>query len=155
MCSVLFLPVQSAHVFQKFSYSLCRLCLSLSSLITLRCSDSKAFVQFIAFSGSPTAVHRNFLSLMQRHGHSTLEPRLSIPDFVSQLWFFSKAARQNLDGKPGFEANGITLWAYLSEPVVKDSHKRLRSMQHCMFQVTWSHITVTYVLRRGVQKHCT
>ena len=28
---------------------------------------------------------------------TSLEPRLSIPDFVSQLWrkFFSKAARQN------------------------------------------------------------
>ena len=34
MCSILFLPVQSLlmHVFQKLSYLLCRLCLSLSSL---------------------------------------------------------------------------------------------------------------------------
>ena len=49
---------KSAHMFQKLSYSLCGLCLSLSSLITI---DSKAFLRFIAFSGSPTAVHRAFL----------------------------------------------------------------------------------------------
>ena len=34
---------------------------------------------------------------------ASLEPRLSVPDFVSQLWrkvrFFSKAARQNQERK--------------------------------------------------------
>ena len=44
---------KSAHVFQK-RYSLCR---SLS-LTNNSSSDSKAFLRFIAFSGSPTAVHR-------------------------------------------------------------------------------------------------
>ena len=40
-------------------YSRCGLCLSLS--FTNSSSDSKAFLSFIAFSGSPTAVHRTFL----------------------------------------------------------------------------------------------
>ena len=46
---------------------------------------------------------------------------------------------------------------HLSEVVLKDSHKRLSSTekpQYHVLQVTWSHITVTYVLRRGIQKHC-
>ena len=46
---------------EKLSYSLCGLCLSLSSLILDSYSDSKAFHFFIAFSGSPTAVHHAFL----------------------------------------------------------------------------------------------
>ena len=44
---------KSAHVFQKLSCSLCGLCLWL-----ITSSDSKAFLCFIAFSGSPTATHR-------------------------------------------------------------------------------------------------
>ena len=52
---------------------------------------------------------------------------------------------------------GITLWAYLSEP-----HKRQSQMSKfdgktiiLRAQVTWSHITIMYVLRRGIRKHCT
>ena len=54
---------KSAHVFQKLSYSLCGLCLSLKFLTNKSSSDSrpKAFLRFTAFSGSPTAVHRAFL----------------------------------------------------------------------------------------------
>ena len=43
---------KSAHVFQKPSYSLCGLLSNNSS------SDTKAFLRFIAFSVSQTAVHR-------------------------------------------------------------------------------------------------
>ena len=46
---------------------------------------------------------------------------------------------------------GITLWANLSESLVKDNHKRLSSMEkphYRVLQVTWSHITVMYVLRK-------
>ena len=46
---------------QELSYSLRGLCLPLSSLNYNSSSDSKAFLRFIAFSGSPTAVHRAFL----------------------------------------------------------------------------------------------
>ena len=72
MCLVLFLPVQkSAHVFQKLSYSLCGLCLPLF-ITNNSSSDSKAFLCYIAFSGSPTAVHHAFLFFksMWRHGYS-------------------------------------------------------------------------------------
>ena len=44
--------------------------LSLSFPTNNPSSDSKAFLRFIAFSGSPTAVHCAFLSSMRRHGHS-------------------------------------------------------------------------------------
>ena len=67
---------KSAHVFQKLSYSLCRLVSNNSS------SDIKAFLRFIVFSGSPTAVYHPLHALY-----------------------------------------GITLWAYLSEPLIKDSHR--------------------------------
>ena len=63
---------KTAHVFQKLSYSLCGLALSLSLVTNNSSSDSKAFLRFIAFSGSPTAVHCAFLfyKLMRRHGYS-------------------------------------------------------------------------------------
>ena len=69
---------------------------------------------------------------------------------------------------------GITLWTYLSqthrpnlryctigipsEPLVKDSHKRLsltEKPQYCVLQVTCHTFTVTYVLWKGTRKHCT
>ena len=133
---------KSDHVFQKLSYSLCGLCLSLS--LHNSSSDSKAFLHFIAFSGSPTAVHCAFLVSMQRHGHSH---QLSLHVHY-----------------------GITLWAYLPQmhrPVLhcghtflrcidryctvgiplwtsrKRSHKRPSSTekpQYHVLQLTWSHI---------------
>ena len=51
----------------------------------------------------------------------------------------------------------ITLWAYLSEPLIKDSHQHLNTMKKPTLphaQVTWSHIIITYVLWRGIRKHC-
>ena len=58
MCLVMFLSLLM-YVFQKLSYSLCRLCLS---FLTNSSSDSKAFLRFIAIpASSPTAVHRAFL----------------------------------------------------------------------------------------------
>ena len=70
MCLVLFLPVQS--LLMCFRSSLTRFAdrLSLSFPTNNPSSDSKAFLRFIAFSGSPTAVHCAFLSSMRRHGHS-------------------------------------------------------------------------------------
>ena len=58
MCLVLFLSLLM-YVFQKLSYSLCRLCLS---FLTNSSSDSKAFLRFILIpASSPTAVHCAFL----------------------------------------------------------------------------------------------
>ena len=69
MCLVLFLPVQS--LLTCFRSSLTRFAdLSLSFPTNNPSSDNKAFLRFIAFSGSPTAVHCAFLSSMRRHGHS-------------------------------------------------------------------------------------
>ena len=60
MCLVLFLPVQS--LLTCFRSSLTRFAdLSLSFPTNNPSSDSKAFLRFIAFSGSPTAVHCAFL----------------------------------------------------------------------------------------------
>ena len=73
-------------------------------------SDSKAFLRFIAFSGSTTAVHRPY---------------------------------------------GITLWAYLSEPLVKDSHKCLKFDGKTTTPRAQVANTVTYALRRSIRKHGT
>ena len=54
--SVLACAIKSANVFQELSYSLRGLCLSFPT--NNSSSDSKAFLRFIAFSGSLTAVHR-------------------------------------------------------------------------------------------------
>ena len=45
-----------------------------------------------------THTHAHTHARAHTHTHASLEPRLSVPDFVSQLWrkiVFSKAARQN------------------------------------------------------------
>ena len=59
-CQIVFGSVlacaKSAHAFLKLSYSLRRL-----SFLNNSSSESKAFLCFIAFSGSPTAVHHAFL----------------------------------------------------------------------------------------------
>ena len=70
MCLVLFSPVQS--LLTCFRSSLTRFAdfVSLSFPTNNPSSDSKAFLRFIAFLGSPTAVHCAFLSSMRRHGHS-------------------------------------------------------------------------------------
>ena len=68
MCSVQFLPVQS--LLTCFRSSLTRFVDFVSLFLTNSSSDSKPLLRFIAFSGSPTAVHRAFLSSMRRHTHS-------------------------------------------------------------------------------------
>ena len=120
---------KSAHMFQKLSYSLWRLCLSLLSLITLPQTE-----RFIVFSGSPTAVHFPFL---QYKGMSTVTNwPLHVHYGITPWAYFSQMHRPNLS---------IALWAYLPEPLVKDSHKCLikcdrKIPQYCVLQVTWSHI---------------
>ena len=77
MCLVLFLPLQSLLTcFRSFLTRLADFVPNNSS------SDIKAFLRFIVFSGSPTAVYHPLHALY-----------------------------------------GITLWAYLSEPLIKDSHR--------------------------------
>ena len=51
----------------------------------------------------------------------------------------------------------IILWAHLSEPLVKESQMSKFDGKTTIprAQVTWSHITITYVLWIGIRKHCT
>ena len=109
------------------------------SFLTNSSSDSKAFQRFIAISGSPTAVHRAFLFFDVK-----ARPQ-SQPDLFT--------CTTVLHGGHTFLRRidliySITLWAYLPEPPVKDLHKSLSSTekpQYRVLQVTWSHITVTYI----------
>ena len=84
----------SSYMFGSVLACMCKVCSRVSEALLLTnnsFSDNKAFLHFIAFSGSPTAVHRPY---------------------------------------------DITLWTYLSEPLVKDSHIRLSSTekQHCVLK---------------------
>ena len=113
------------------SYSLCGLCLSLSSLITV-----------------PQTVRLFYFHCVLRL------PNSSTPCFP----FLRCEGMATVTNWPLHMHYGITLWAYFSEPLVKDSHKCLSSTeepQHHLLQVTWLHITVIYMLWRGIQKHCT
>ena len=70
MCSLLFLPVQSLlmHVFQKFSYPLCRLCLSLSSL---NLPQTVRLFNILLHSQAPQQQYTvQSFSSTRRHGHS-------------------------------------------------------------------------------------
>ena len=116
-----------------FCSYLCKVCprVSESLLLVLRTlslsfptnnpsSDSKAFLRFIAFSGSPTAVHCAFLSSMRRHGQVT-NWSLHVHNGITLCTYLSQTHRPIALHCMHY---GITLWAYLSEPLVKDSHKR-------------------------------
>ena len=97
---------KSAHVFQKLSYSFCGLCLSLSPLITL-----------------PQTVRLFYV--LRLPNSSTL----CFPFFDAKAWPQSQTLCAYLSQTHRPIAlhcmhYGITLWAYLSEPLVKDSHKR-------------------------------
>ena len=57
---------KSAHLFQKLYYSLCRLCLSLSSLVTLPQTVRLFYVCVLRLPNNSTPC----FSLMRRHGQS-------------------------------------------------------------------------------------
>ena len=115
-----------SYVFSFVLACMCKVCSRVSEalLLTLQTlsltnnssSDSKAFLHFIVFSGSPTAVHHPL--------HALRYYTVGIP-----FWTAHKRQSQTskFDGKT--------------------------TIPHA--QVTWSHITVIYMLQRGIQKHCT
>ena len=110
--------------------------LSLSFLTNNSSSDSKAFLHFIAFSGSPTAVHRAFLFFDAK---AWLQSQTDLFTCTTVLHcghtFLRCIALRCMH-------YGITLGAYLSEPLLQDSHKRLTGLsstekpQYCVLQVT-------------------
>ena len=88
----------------------------LDSLLTNSSSDSKAFQNFIAFSGSPTVVHRAFLFFDAK----------AWPQSQTDLFTCTTVLHcGNTFLRHIHLIYGITLWAYLPEPLVKDSHKSL------------------------------
>ena len=130
---------KSAHQFQKLSYSLCGLCLSLSLLITLPQTVRLFYVLLHSQALQQQYTVLSF-SLMQGHGHSH---KLTSS---RALWYYTVGVLSQVHRPiictPLHALHcmycGITLWAYLCEPLVKDSHKRLSLMekpQYHMLQV--------------------
>ena len=115
--------------FQKLSYLLCGLSLSLSSL-TL-----------------PQTVRLFNVSLRSQ----APQQKYTVLSFDAKAWSRSQTDFSMVH-------YGITLWAYLSEPLVKDSHKRLSSTEkprapsYVMTRYRYVHVTERF---RGIRKHCT
>ena len=133
-CSVL-VCAKSAHVFQKLSYSFCRLCLSFLTN-TNSSSGSKAFLRFIAFLGSPNSSKLWFFFLWCKgmasgHSHKLTTSR--------GLRYYTVGHTLNSQMHRPIPLHcmhyGITLWAYLSEPLVNDKHKHLSLMEKPHFTV--------------------
>ena len=126
MCLVLFLPAQS--LLMCFRSSLTRFAdrLTLCFPTNNPSSDSKAFLRFIAFSGSPTAVHRAFLFFDAKAWPQSQTDLFTCTTVLHCGITFSDAQTYST---PLHALYSITLWAYLSEPLVKDSQKRLSSTE--------------------------
>ena len=153
MCSVVFLPVYSLLKYFKSSLTCF---VDFVSFVTITFSDSKAFQRFIVFSGSPTAVHHAFLFFDGKPW-----PQSQTDLFTCTMVLHCGHTYLSQTHRPialQCMHYGITLCAYLSEPLVKDSHKSLSTTEKppCAPIYMIKHlVTVTYVLRRGIRKHCT
>ena len=134
------------HVFQKLSYLLHGLCLSLSSLTlpqTVRLFNVSSHSQastpcfpFLRCTVTNWPLHMHYGITLRAYLSQTHRP------IALHCMHY-----------------GITLWAYHSEPLVKDSESQKSkfdektTIPHASTYV--DHITITYMLRRGIQKHCT
>ena len=109
--AIFFLPVQSLLTCFRSSLTCFADFVSLFSHYNSS-SDSKAFLHFIAFSGSPTVFWESgqweytVLSFLWCEGMAT-----AVTEWPLHVHY------------------GITLWTYLSVALVKDRHKRLCSME--------------------------
>ena len=133
---------KSAHLFQKLYYSLCGLCLSLSSLVTLPQTVRLFYISLCSQAPQQQCIVLSFPS-MRRHGHShkltsshalryyTVGIPFSIAlhcmHYSITLWAYLSQTHRPI--ALHCMHYGITLWAYLSEPLIKDSHKRLSSTE--------------------------
>ena len=137
----------------RFCSCLCKVCslvsetlllalwtLSLSFLTSNSSSDSKAFLHFIAFSGSPTAVHRAFLffdakawpqSQTDLFTCTTVWAYLSLLHSIACITLWAYLSQTHRPIALHCMHYGITLWAYL---LVKDSHKRSSSTENIKSQ---------------------
>ena len=110
---------KSAHVFQKLSYSFCGLCLSLSPLITL---PQTVRLFYVSLRSQAPQQQYTVLSFLRCEGMSTVTNwSLHVHNGITLCTYLSQAHRPIALHCMHY---GITLWAYLSEPLVKDSHKR-------------------------------
>ena len=129
MCSVVFLPVYSQ--FKGFRRShVCHMCLFLPVQSLLIHEALLPALRTLSLSSLtlPQTVRLYNVSLLSQ-----------APQQQYTVLSFSSMRRHVHSHKLTSScAYGITLWAYLSEPLVKDSHKN-----------------VTCLLRRGIRKHCT
>ena len=149
--SVLACAIKSAHVFQE---SLTHFADFVSFLTNNSSSDSKAFLRFIAFSGSPAAVHRAFLFLDAKAWPQSQTDLFTCTIVLHCGHTFLR--RIDLSHSVACTTEyGITLWAYLSEPLVKESLTGLSSTQYRVLQVTWiTHCCYVRVTERYTE-HCT
>ena len=97
---------KSAHVFLKLSYSLCGLCLSLSSLITLPQTVRLLYVSLCSQAPKQQYTVLSFSSL-RRHGHSH---KLTSSRALHTVLHCGHTFLRRID-----LIYGITLWAYLSQ----------------------------------------
>ena len=124
---------KSAHVFQKLSH----FADFVSPHYNNSSSDSKAFLHFIAFSGSPTVVWVRLVRLVHR----------AFLFFDVKVW---PQSQTDLFMCTTVYTVGIPFCISRK----RQSQVRREKPQYRVLQVTWSHITITYVLWRGIRKHC-
>ena len=130
MCSVLFLPVQSDHVFQKLSYSLCGTCLSLSSLYSRTLPQTVRLFDVSLRSQAPEQQYTILsFSWVRRHGHRHGQSQTDLFTCTMVLHCGHTFLRR-ID-----LIYGIALWAYLSALLVKDHHKCLSSTEKPQYRV--------------------
>ena len=117
---------KSDLVFQKLLLALRTLSLSFVTIFYNSPSDSKAFRRFIAFSGSPTAVHRTF-SFFDAKAWPQAQTDLFTCTMVLHCGYtFLRCIDLTY---------GIALWAQLSALLVKDRHKCLSSTEKPQYRV--------------------
>ena len=123
MCSILFLPVQSSlmHIFQKLSYLLCGLCLSLSSLTLPQT------VRLFNISLNSQAPQQQYtvlsFSSMQRHGHSHKLTSWHALYGITLWPYLSRMHRPNL----WYYTVGIPSWASCKRQSQQKSHNTVCS----------------------------
>ena len=114
MCLVLFLPVQSLLTCLRTSYSLCGLCLSVSSLITL---PQTVTLAYISLHSQDPQWRYSVLPFLRSEVMTTVTNLPLHIHYGITLCAYLSQTHRHIELR-----NSVTLWAYLAEPVVRDSH---------------------------------
>ena len=145
--------VQSAHMFQKLSYSLCRPCLCNNFS-----SDSNAFHCVLRLPKWQYTMLS--FSLMRRHDHShKLTSSCALRYYTVGIPFSDAYTYWTPLHALWYYTVGIPFWTSHKRQSLFFGHNHLSSTdeksQYHVLQVMWSHIIITYMLRRGIWKYCT